>query len=164
MTRGRKACRGGHPCEPRTFAEALYCLVQHSDIEPEQLAARLGKRVGYILDASNPDRDETKFQAELIVPAMLATNNLAPLHFLCSAFNGVFQPLPPTDCTQDQILTAFARAVSEVGQTGDAILRGFDDARFTPDDARKAVKELDESMQAFANVRALLVSRYGGGQ
>lgn len=161
MTRGRKACRSGQRCEPRTWGEALYCLVQHSNLEPAEIAARIGKRVGYLLDASNPDREDTKFQAELLTAVMHVTHNLAPLHYLCAEFGGVFLPLPAAAASDDEVLAAFARAVAEVGESGSAITQGLEDRTLTPEEAQRACREIDETIAAFVQVKALVRSRAG---
>jgi hypothetical protein len=69
MTRGRRDCRHGQPCDVRTLAEAIYCAVHHSDLDARAVAERLGVRYTYLMDAANPDREEVQFQARLIVPA-----------------------------------------------------------------------------------------------
>ena len=162
MTRSRKQCRGGHQCDPRTWSEALYCLVHHSDLEPAEIAARIGKRVGYLLDAANPDREETKFQADLLTAVMHVTGNLAPLRYLCGEFGGVFVALATGPASEDAVLCAFTQAVTEMGQSGAALTRSFADAVLTREESAWASRELDETVAACLHVKALVQSRVGG--
>jgi len=161
VTRGRKACRMGQHCDPSSFAEALYCLVQHSDLEPTEIAARVGKRVGYLLDASNPDREDTKFQAELLIAVMHVTGNLAPLEYLCRAFGGVFVPVPAGPASDEALLCAFAKVVAEVGEDGAALTAKLADGCVLADGRAKLMKEINETVAELVRFRALVESRGG---
>lgn len=63
MTNGRKTCRSGQACEPRSLGEAIYCATFHSEAEARTVAERMGVRYSYLADAANPDRDGQQFQA-----------------------------------------------------------------------------------------------------
>ena len=84
MTSGRRACRNGETCQPRTFGEALYHQVHHSVQDARTLAESVGVRAGYLLDAANPDRDEVQFQARLLVPLMRATDDTTLLEWMAA--------------------------------------------------------------------------------
>lgn len=75
---------------PANLAEAIYHVVHESVDPPKALADRVGLRVGYLLDAANPDRDEVQFQARWIVPLTLVTGNDAIVAQLAHAVGGVF--------------------------------------------------------------------------
>lgn len=95
MTSGRRACRNGETCQPRTFGEALYHQVHHSVQDARTLAETIGVRAGYLLDAANPDRDEVQFQARLLVPLMRATEDTTLLEWLAGQMGGVFTRRAP---------------------------------------------------------------------
>lgn len=82
MTKVRKSCTGGVRCEPRNLAESVYCAVHHSAIDARTIAERIGVRVGYLLDAANPDRDDMQFQSRHLIPLMTVTGNMLPLKFI----------------------------------------------------------------------------------
>jgi hypothetical protein len=135
--------------------------VQHSDLEPTAIAARIGKRVGYLLDASNPDREETKFQAELLTAVMHATGNLAPLDYLCREFGGVFVPIPDGPASEEELLSAFAKVVVEIGEDGAALTESFKQGRVDQAQVAKVLGEVDESIAALVRLRFLVESRGG---
>lgn len=159
MTHGRKACRSGDRCAPTTLADALYCAAHHSTPTMTAIAAALGVRPSYLADASNPDRDDTHFQARWLVPLMQVTDNLAPLRFLAAAMRCVLVPLPVTPATTDGVYQAFTAAVSEIGEDGAAIQLALADGHITIAEAERVLAELDDTTQALIGVKAAILAR-----
>ncbi len=159
MTQGRKDCRQGRKCEPRTVAEAIYCLVHHSDIEPRVLAERLGKRYAYLMDAANPDRDTVQFQIQMLIPAMQLTNNWMPLQFLCREMGGVFVPLPTVGAEHGDIRKAFMATIQEIGEDSAVIERVLADNIVTAEENRAVSDKLDRTIAALLRVKAEVDAR-----
>lgn len=159
MTRSRRECRLGKPCEPTTLQEAIYCCVHHSAIAPQQIAERLAIRVTYLHDAANPDRDEHQFQARLLLPLMTATGNLAPLRFLNAALGRIDIPVPAIDTDGDDVLSGYLRLVREVGEDSALLERVMADGSVTPDEALRVKRETRETAEAAMYVAALVEQR-----
>lgn len=156
MTHGRRTCRRGQPCQPRTLQEALYCVIHHSEIDASTIAARIGVRVGYLHDAANPDRDELQFQARLLIPVMAATGNLMPLRFLAAEFHAAVVELPAAGTDDVDIRQTFMAAVRELGEDAAAIEAVLGDGRVTADEARRVRREVSETIDALVKVQALI--------
>lgn len=159
MIQGRKSCRSGRSCEPRTLVEAIYCLVHHSDLSLPEIAEAIGKRPGYLSDAANPDLETVNFQAACLVPAMRATANLIPLQFMARQLGCVVIALPPAAEDAADIRQRFMGVVKELGDVSAEIERALsgdqqiDDAEFTRIDM-----QLSELLQAGAQLRHALAA------
>jgi hypothetical protein len=154
MTKSRKQCEAGDLCEPRTLAEAIYCMVHHSGVDVAEVAKLLCKRTGYLLDAANPDREEVQFQAALLAPAMTHFKNVNPLKFLCREMNGVFVQLPDVTPEHDDIYRGMCDAIEEVGQSSSAVKKALTDNIVTEEEADAADQEIDEAVAALLRVKA----------
>ena len=156
MTEGRRACRSGQRCEPRTLGEAIYCCAHHSDVDARTVAERIGKRYTYLVDAVNPDRGELQFQARLLVPLMLATGNAAPLEWLAREMGGTYVPLPQLTPADDEVRTAFMQAVRELGEDSSLIDRVLSDELVTPSEADAVDQEIDQTIRALLQTKAAI--------
>lgn len=164
MTRGRKACTSGDRCEPRTLAESLYCCVHHSGIEPRIIAERIGVRVGYLLDAANPDRDDMQFQSRHLVPLSIVTGNLLPLRFLATALGCLVVPVLQGEASDDSIYEAYTKAVSKIGDDGDLIRRVLSDGDLTQDEAAQVCASVNHTMEVMAAIKQAVLARVAKGQ
>lgn len=163
MIHGRKSCRSGSPCEPRTLGEALYCMVHHSDATLPEIAEGIGKRAGYLSDAANPDCDTVQFQAVCLVPAMRVANNLSPLRLMARQLGAVLVQLPDVaDSGDADIRRRFMAAAKELGDVSAEIERALsgDDAIDGPEFER-IDKQLSEFMEAGAQLRHALLKKAG---
>src|SRR5687767_3597158 len=113
MTKSRKQCQSGDVCEPRSLAEAIYCMVHHSGVDVSEIAKLLCVRIGYLLDAGHPDRAEVQFQARMLAPAMTHFKNLTPLACLCREMNGVFVQFPEVSADDDDVYRGLCDAIEE---------------------------------------------------
>jgi hypothetical protein len=109
-----------------TLDEAIYAVVHESAIPAKALASAVGVRVGYLLDAANPNRDDTQFQARLIEPLTKASGNDAIVRYICERVGGLFVRLPRRAGASD---VHAARALKEFGEYlerfGDAMQDGL---------------------------------------
>ncbi len=154
MTKSRKQCQSGDVCEPRSLAEAIYCMVHHSGVDVAEIAKLLCTRTGYLLDAANPDRDEVQFQARMLAPAMTHFKNLTPLHFLCREMNGVFVAFPEVSAVHDDVYRGMCDAIEEVGQSSSAVKKALADDVVEEEEADASDKEIDEAVAALLRVKA----------
>jgi hypothetical protein len=158
MTHGRKACRAGDRCEPRSLDEAIYCVVNHSEITLGVIADRLGCKPSYLAQAANPDDSSVQFQARIIAPITELTKNTAIVRYLASLCGGAFVELPQVETNGDSVLAQFARVIEEIGQDSALIQRILRDGHVTADEAAAAVREIDETVDVVLGVKAAIVA------
>lgn len=162
MTNGRKACRDGQRCEPRTLAEAIYCVVHHSDVDVDRIVEHLGVRRGYLIDATNPDRDDTHFQVRWIVPVTAITGNAAIVEYLARTLGGVFVQLPPlTPGRHDDIVTQAAKAMGEVGDVFTEMRRALADDTLTPKEAQRFSVEIEQAIAMLLSLGTIFNQKAG---
>jgi hypothetical protein len=154
MTKSRKQCESGDVCEPRTLAEAIYCLIHHSGVDVAEVAKLLCVRTGYLLDAANPDREEVQFQARMLAPAMTHFKNVKPLQFLCREMNGVFVQFPEVSADHDDVYRGLCDAIEEMGQSSSAVKKALHDDVVTEEEADVVDREIDDAVAALLRVKA----------
>jgi hypothetical protein len=155
MTSSRRQCRQGSPCEPRNLAEAIYCCAHHSGLDIATIAERLGVSRSYLYDATNPDREDTQFQARLLVPLMAVTGNLSPLRFLARSFDVAVVELPASGGQgADDIRQAFMRVVREIGEDSAAIESALSDGHVSTNEAVRVTREISETVETLMAVQA----------
>jgi hypothetical protein len=154
MTKSRKQCASGDVCEPRSLAEAVYCMVHHSGVDVAEVAKLLCTRTGYLLDAANPDRDEVQFQARMLAPAMTHFKNLTPLNFLCREMNGVFVAFPDVSADHEDVYRGLCDAIEEMGQSSSAVKKALHDDIVTEEEADSVDREVDDAVAALLRVKA----------
>ena len=142
---GRKA-DGVKPLLRQAVEESGACV--------KAVAAACDRHYGYLADALNDTRAQELTAADL-VPFMRATN-LIPLRWLCHQFGGVFMPLPVVPAGQQDIRDRFLHAVEEVGRDSAAIQRAMADGVMTDIEGRDLVAELENTIQVFSEVIALV--------
>lgn len=163
MTNGQKACLSGDRCQPRSIGEAFYCLVHHSmrpngsRIDPAEIARALGKRLGYILQAANPDCDDVALQASVLIPATRFTGNTIAIRFIASETGGVYFQLPEVMPGHEDLFDRLTLAMEEVGKDAGAIREALrNDGRIDASEAPAIVEEIDNSIAALAQLRDLV--------
>lgn len=158
MTKGRKSCTGGDRCEPRNLAEAVYCAVHHSAIDARTIAERIGVRVGYLLDAANPDRDDMQFQSRHLIPLMTATGNTLPLKFMAAQMGCLLVAVPDV-ATNDTVYEAFTRSVERIGDDGALIRRVLSDGEIDSTEAERVCESLNQTMESVAAIKQAITAR-----
>jgi len=102
MLQNPSDCRGGTPCTPSNFNEAIYCLVFHGPLSTEELSGRIGVPRKRLLNAANPNRQESVFAASWIEPIVEHTGDLSLLRYLAAKLNCAIVPLPTALGANDQ--------------------------------------------------------------
>lgn len=79
---------------PASLADAIDEVVHGSGKPPKALADEIGISYGYLIAAADANREDTQFQARLIVPATLASGSDAIVRYLAHKAGGVFVRVP----------------------------------------------------------------------
>ena len=152
MTNGRKQCRTGDRCQPRSLAEVIYHLVHHSAIDARAIAEQLGVRYGYLLDAANPDREDLRLQARHVVSLTQITRDTSLLDFMEHQLGRVAVRVPDAEtqlalsqtaiATFSQLLTAWCTATTE-----------GDDGTVTVGEVETFERQADAAIAAIASMK-----------
>jgi hypothetical protein len=162
MTRSRKQCTSGDRCEPRNLQEAIYCELHHSDLPLARIAETIGVRAGYLMDAANPDRDDTQFQARLIAPTTRITGNTAVISLLSRECGGVFVPTPEVSADHSDIANhtaAILREVADVIQSPAKALSSNNDINAS--ECADIERDIDEAVTALLSLKRLVRAKAG---
>lgn len=143
-----------------TLDDAIHAVVYETPgVTAKALAGTLGVRYGYLADSANPDREDTQFQARLIVPITLASGNDAIVKFICRRVGGVFVRLP-NGAGSDELT---ARSLKEVGDYLHAVAESGRDGKVTEAEANEIDRQVTEAVEALLSharsVRARVVAR-----
>lgn len=131
---------------PASLEDALYHVVHESgEMTPKQLASAIGVRHAYLLDAANQFRDETQFQARLIVPLTKASGNDALIRFLSFACGGAFVRLDSQQTVFDEQTARSMREFAEYLQT---VADSGRDGVVTEEEAAQIEREAHECIEA----------------
>lgn len=137
---------------PESLDDALYACVYASGKPPKALADDIGVRCGYLTEAANRDREDTQFQARLIVPLTKATGNDAIVRYLAHAVGGVFVRVP-ADMQADEHT---ARSLKEFGEYLCTVANASADGIVTRAEADAARLQATEAIEAIlAHVSAI---------
>lgn len=147
MTTSKKDCEAGL-CKPRTFAEGLYHDVHHGKLAPKEVAEICGMRPALLLDAANPFRDDTQFQARRLGHFSRVQESFEGLNAICHDAGGVFVRLPER-CPNQSMQPLFQHMTQLVGSFSkklDVLRQHMSDGKVT----------VDEAMDVTAAGRALI--------
>jgi hypothetical protein len=154
----KKCCTKGESCIPLTLAEAVYCCVFHSGLEPAVIAERMGVSRAYLYNAANPDREDFQFQARLIIPLTHATGNLCILQFLAREFNQAMVTLPAPSTTPQDIRVEFMKLIHSMGD-GSSVIDGIlDDGVVTKVEAKKGHTALARTIEILVGVQEMVTA------
>jgi len=153
MLQNPSVCRGGTPCTPSSFDEAVYCAVFHSAVPAKAVADALGVKYGYLAGAVDPQRADAHVQARWLVPLMQATGNLAPLRYLAAALHCAVVELPAAAPAGEAIYERLADVVRELGEDSALIQRALVDGRVTDDEAAQVDREIAATIDALLALR-----------
>lgn len=161
MINGRKDCRSGRACEPKTLQESIYCMVHHSDLSLPQIAEAIGKRPGYLQDAANPDCETVAFQVTALVPAMRAADNYMPLRYMAGQVGAVIVMLP-NDGQGSDIRKGFMATAKELGDVAAEIDRALAaDDHIDSDEFQRIDRQIAEHIEAAAQLRIAVARKAG---
>lgn len=156
MNASKKSCTKGDSCIPSTLAEAIYCCVFHSGLEPAVIAERMGVSRAYLYNAANPDREDFQFQARLIIPLTHATGNLCILHFMAREFNQAVVPLPAPSATPQDIRGEFMKVMRSLGDGSGVIDDILDDGIVTKVEAQRGRNALARTIEILVGVQEMV--------
>jgi hypothetical protein len=154
MTKSRKQCTSGDHCETRTLQEAIYCLLHHSAVPLAAIASAIGVRPGYLMDAANPDREDTQFQTRLVAPTKHVARNEVVIAQLARDCGGVFVATPDVSGDDSEIAmhtAAVLREVADVIQAPAKALAG--DNRISASELTTIEAEIDEAITALLGLK-----------
>jgi len=156
-TNSRKQCTTGARCDVHTLADAIYCAVHHSALGLKDIALTVGARSGYLMDAANPDREDTQFQARLVAPVTRVSGNDAIIAQLARDCGGVFVHTPLLAGVNADITLQTAtilREVADVIQAPAAALAN--DARIDAREAGEIERQIDEAVAALLALKPVV--------
>ena len=130
-----------------------------TDRDLDEIAAFLGKRPGYLMDAGNPDR-KGPWSADLVGRTAAFTGNYVHLDMVCRTAGGVFVPTPKVSADYADInhhTGEILRQVADVVQSPASILadRHISDAELAEND-----KQVDEAITALLAYKHLLHEKH----
>jgi hypothetical protein len=101
-----------------------------------EIAEALGVRVGYLLDAANPDREDVQFQARLLGRLAKVTGNDRAIHYIAQMSGGLFVRLPERIGGEDPIMLDHLTAIcGKFAKKIDTIRLAVADRNITVDEA-----------------------------
>lgn len=158
-TSSRKECcsAGGQKCDLRNLGDSLYHVVHHSELSARELAEQLGVRPGYLLDAANPDRDDTQFQLRLLAPLTRLSKNDALIEAVARGCGGVFVRTPTLTGRHADIAHQSTRVLREVCEAIEAPAAAVEnDARIDAAECAGIDKQIDEAIAALLVLKTVV--------
>lgn len=160
MLQNPSVCRGGSPCTPSTFDEAIYCGVYHSPASAEAVADAVGVKVAYLRSALDPNCTSARVPARWLPAILQTTRSASILSYLATQLDCVVVPLPAMGETVDAGVRAkFLRVVEELGQDSAEIERVLADGEVTVDEAKRFRLEILDTVAALLEVAAAVDAR-----
>lgn len=165
MNRSRKLCIAGERCEPASMAEAVGCLLQHSEPALQGLIGPLAERgihvsANYLYNASNPYRQDehAHWQGRLLLPITSITGNMVAVDYIERALGRVALKVPTSTGRQveDQALVT---AVREFSESLDAYTTAIADGHVDRDEFARIERQGHEAMAAIAQLVELARQR-----
>ncbi len=135
--------------------QAIYDTVHNSDLQPKEIASRMGMSYQILINKANANFDQNRFSVLEAVALQIITgtnriNRAMSLQVEASAKEE--QPL--------NILMAALKAASEHGDVIKAVERTIADGRVTGRELEECQVEIDEAIQALKEVSTSLVATY----
>lgn len=127
-----------------SMAGALEAAADASPKSLKQVADDLGVRYGYLHEALNPNREDTQFQARLLVPFMKATGSFEPLRFQAHAMDCLLVPLGSSGSVDEHTATS----LKEFGDYLHSVAAATADGRVTKAEALQVRREAEEAIAA----------------
>ena len=161
-TNSRKQCTSGDRCDVHGLADAIYCVLHHSSSPLKEIALTVGARPGLLMDAANPDREDTQLQTRLVAPITRVAQNDAIIEQFARDCGGVFvrTPLlsgPHADITKHT--ATILREVADVIQAPAAALAN--DQRIDAGECADIEKQIDEAVAALVALKPVVRAAAG---
>lgn len=137
------------PMKPRPPGTVKGCIsdlfAQAGGVDRVMVRLRTGQAVTY--GYADPTReDEISFAK---VAALTSRDSPAAVEFLASLAGGAFVPMPRADTEVGQLT---ADAVRQSGESAAQLVQALLDGKLSPDEARAALPDLTEAVQAYAQL------------
>lgn len=159
MLQNPSVCRGGTPCTPASFEEALYCCVFHSELSAKAIADAIGIKYSYLTAAADPHRADTHIQSRWLPVLMHVTGNVAPLRYLAASLGCALVQLPSSVERGDAIYERLADVVRELGEDTAAIQHVLSDGHVTAEEVAHVDREVGDTIEALLTLRAAVRAR-----
>jgi len=161
-TNSRKQCTSGERCDIHGLSDAVYCVLHHSERPLKEIAETVGVRSGYLMDAANPDREDTQFQARLIAPVTRVSDNDAIIVQLARDCGGAFVRTPVLTGKHADITVQTARILREVADVIQAPAAALaSDAHIDAGECVDIDKQIDEAVSALLALKAIVRAAAG---
>jgi hypothetical protein len=138
----REANRGAKL--PDSLEDALHAVVYESALPAKAIASAIGVRYGYLVEAANPNREDTHFQVRWVPPITNASGNDALIRFLAHACGGAFIRLNAGAAFNERT----ASVLKETADYLQTVAVAEADGTVTADEASEARKQADEAIEA----------------
>lgn len=106
----------GEGLTPKTYNEAVYEVVHHSNIPPKQIADALGVGESTLYNAANPHMDEPTLARKHIIPITRLTRNYAILDYMEHACGRVGFEIPRCGGSFSEVAREAAVATERFGR------------------------------------------------
>lgn len=139
------------PREPGSIKEAVTELF--AQIGRKTVAAKLGLSMTQVASLTD-ERSPEKLSLERAV-VLTGPDAPAMAEFFALLARGAFLPMPRTD---SEVGALTADAVRQSGEAAAQLVQALLDGRLTPAEARRALPELAEALQAYAQLHATVAA------
>ena len=161
-TNSRKQCTSGERCDVHGLADAIYCALHHARLPLKDIALTVGARAGYLMDAANPDREDTQFQARLIAPVTRVSGNDAIIEQIARDCGGVFVRTPTLSGAHADITIHTAKILREVADVIQAPAAALgNDQRIDAGECAEIEKQIDEAVAALMALKPIVRASAG---
>lgn len=140
--------------------DAIHSVGHYTPGVPLKVQAnKLGIPDGKYDDYCNPNR-KPRFPADLVAPQAIASGNLAVVRTICRDAGGVFVELPKGLGDSREVVAEVGKAIKEAGEVAANIAeRLAGDNKLDTIELDRSIEDVDESIAAFAHLRALLLKK-----
>lgn len=119
----------------------------------KRAAIRLGRAASTVYSYCDPQSSDEPTFAQ--VAALTGRESPAAARYLAAVANGVFVPIEPSDAP---LAALQASTVREHAEALAAMIERQADGHFSPDDARAALREIDEAITALVQLRCAVAA------
>lgn len=132
-----------------TLTEVCHAIVLDapSGKTPKEIAKALGRPYTTIMNELERQTG-AKLGADMVLPLMLQTGSMDPLHYLADNMGCVVIELPKANSGQESLSMQAVQSVKEVGDVMAEYIKAVKDGSIDADDKRSMSKEIYEAIAA----------------
>jgi hypothetical protein len=160
MVENRKNCVvGTRRCTPAgNLAQTIHCTTDHGRYRRAELAPLVRKRGDAFLRMSDGLSESMPLDISLTVQEL--TQDYRITEEYARRAGGVFIKVSPRDVTDHDLLQAFLRVATEVGEDSALLHRALaNDGEISPDEAAALAIEIDQTVQAALELKQRVLAR-----